>query len=132
MSQHHFSARTHGWLSFSQSLVEESRRPYQQFNVRIKERLQQAVEVSQESRRGATNIDMSNVHLEELPAYSGPSNNTSETASVCLNTTTNAQNEPAPSEQPRGPELIEPPPGYEEVQQQSIADELEARLRRAN
>ncbi|KAL2823924.1 hypothetical protein BDW59DRAFT_91112 [Aspergillus cavernicola] len=92
----------------------------------VKERLQQAVDVSGESGRGAGNVNMASVHLEELPAYSGPQSG--------LNTGSHNYNRPAPrhsaSETSTGAEPQEPPPGYEEVQQQSVANELEERLRR--
>ncbi|KAL4871643.1 hypothetical protein BDV12DRAFT_17572 [Aspergillus spectabilis] len=93
---------------------------------RIKERLQQAVEISRESGRGAGDVNMSGVHLEELPAYSAPQ---SEPAAGSNN---NNRTEPRHSPSETGAEPQEPPPGYEEVQQQSIANELEERLRRAS
>lgn len=101
---------------------------------RIKERLQQAVDVSQEGSRGTRNVDMSAVHLEELPAYTGPSQGLpgsgfdSNPSAPSLNSRSGTADRTASS----GAEPMEPPPGYEEVQQQSVADELEARLRRAS
>ncbi|KAL4882025.1 WW-domain ligand protein-domain-containing protein [Aspergillus karnatakaensis] len=93
---------------------------------RIKERLQQAVETSRESGRGAGNVNMSGVHLEELPAYSAPqSDSTAES-------NTSNQTEPRQGPPEAGAEPQEPPPGYEEVQQQSVANELESRLRRVS
>ncbi|KAE8144646.1 hypothetical protein BDV25DRAFT_145411 [Aspergillus avenaceus] len=91
---------------------------------RIKERLEQAVENSQESRRGLADVDMSTIHLDELPAYSGPQHDNSN----------HAQSHPQGSrpDSTSGPEPAEPPPGYEEAQQQSVANELEERLRRAS
>ncbi|KAJ5532521.1 hypothetical protein N7513_001127 [Penicillium frequentans] len=96
---------------------------------RIRERLEQAVENSGESARGLQGVDLAGVHLEELPAYEGPgSNNTSQSAAP-----THTSNPPANNQRASviGPEPMEPPPGYEEVQQQSVADALEERLRRA-
>ncbi|KAJ5086577.1 hypothetical protein NUU61_007884 [Penicillium alfredii] len=95
---------------------------------RIKERLEQAVENTGENARGSRAVDLSAVHLEQLPAYEGPRNGAS-----------NAE----PSEPPEesrstqrasvtGPDPVEPPPCYEEVQQQSVANELEERLRRSS
>ena len=116
---------------------------------RIKERLQQAVEVARESGQlmgdgsestagrggGAlSSVNMDAVHLDELPAYDaataprdmladpqppphlddGPPANTE-------------QRSPGQSFSPPN----EPPPGYETVQEQSVADELERRLRGA-
>ena len=80
-----------------------------------------------EGSRSVRGVDLSAVHLDELPAYSGPGH---------------ASQPPAPSEPPvpptnnrqvseAGPEPVEPPPCYEEVQSQSVAQELEDRLRRA-
>ena len=95
---------------------------------RIRERLEQAVENTGEGSRGLRTVDLSAVHLEELPAYEGPNNpNPTGSSDDTLN---------APPTNQRasviGPEPMEPPPGYEEVQQQSVAHELEERLRRAS
>lgn len=121
---------------------------------RIKERLQQVVEVSQESDSvgvGGTaggagafgGVHFSSVHLEELPAYEGPGSGAGATCSSVSRPT--AEQRPLMEEgqcpqaplsngmNPRGSDRdgvpSEPPPGYEEVQQQSVADELENRLR---
>ncbi|KAJ5138712.1 uncharacterized protein N7515_003560 [Penicillium bovifimosum] len=90
---------------------------------RIKERLEQAVENTSEGARGQENVDLSAVHLEDLPAYEAPpSVRPSET--------------PERSQSRRvsdaGPDPVEPPPCYEEVQSQSVANELEERLRRGS
>ncbi|PYH45301.1 uncharacterized protein BP01DRAFT_398788 [Aspergillus saccharolyticus JOP 1030-1] len=96
---------------------------------RIKERLQQAVENSQASSRGARNVDLSTIHLDELPAYSGPSSAGGEQApSEPMMSSRGHHGEAADTDS----SLVEPPPDYETVQQQSVADELEARLRRAS
>jgi hypothetical protein len=116
---------------------------------RIKERLQQAVEVARESGQlvgdgiettggrgpdALSGVNLDAVHLDELPAYEDA-----------------ASTRRAPAEAPREERLIdidepehrqrssprdeafsppaEPPPGYEAVQNQSVADELERRLR---
>jgi len=97
---------------------------------RIRERLEQAVENTGEMARGLQGVDLAGVHLEELPAYEGPGlNNTSQLAAP-----TQTSNPPANNQRASviGPEPMEPPPGYEEVQQQSVADALEERLRRAS
>lgn len=105
---------------------------------RIKERLQDAMEVSPETTRGLQNVNLSGVHLEELPAYEGPPGSSTETTSApgtqepdpsssTSRTTSTSQDSPY-----SGPEPVEPPPGYEEVQQQSVAHELEETLRRAS
>lgn len=95
---------------------------------RIKERLEQVVEVSRESARGSANVDMSTVHLEELPAYSAPASEAPGARSAYDAPPSTSQHTRVASE--TGPEFMEPPPGYEEVQQQSVANELEERLRR--
>ncbi|KAL4923229.1 uncharacterized protein BDV17DRAFT_285592 [Aspergillus undulatus] len=91
---------------------------------RIKERLQQAVEISRESGRGPGDVNMSGVHLDELPAYSAPQ------GGLTVANENNVRARRSPSD--TGGEPQEPPPGYEEVQQQSVANELEERLRRAS
>ncbi|EAW10574.1 uncharacterized protein ACLA_050460 [Aspergillus clavatus NRRL 1] len=97
---------------------------------RIKERVQQAVELSQESGRGTRTVDISSVHLEELPAYTGPQNAAADAPPYDHSVRSNTHHDRGNS----GPELepLEPPPGYEEVQQQSVANELEERLRRTS
>lgn len=89
---------------------------------RIKERLRDAVENSQEVRRGLRDVNMASVHLDELPAYSGPQGNPAPLG---------ASEEARRANQDTGEEPMGPPPGYEEVQQQSVANELEERLRRS-
>lgn len=115
---------------------------------RIKERLQQAVEVARESGHMTGNgaetgggqgagalgaVDMNTVHLDELPAYEDAATTRpvpvarQEAPLIDL-----AANEPtartSPPQQQFSPPA-EPPPGYEDVQSQSISDELERRLR---
>lgn len=95
---------------------------------RIRERLEQAVENVSDGARGVRGVDLSAVHLEELPAYQGPGNTGPPPV---------ASGAPAAPQHTRqvsegGPEPAEPPPCYEEVQSQSVAQELEERLRRAN
>jgi hypothetical protein len=96
---------------------------------RVKERLQQAMEFSSESTRGVQEINLSGVHLDELPAYDGPQDGGSAGHSHEGPTSTSYNSHAPPYS---GPEPAEPPPGYEEVQQQSVANELEERMRRAN
>lgn len=100
---------------------------------RIKERLQQAMEVSPESTRGVQDVNMSSVHLEELPAYDGPQFDigSSDNAHGSENPPSTSQNTDQDSPY-SGPEPAEPPPGYEEVQSQSVANVLEESLRRAS
>lgn len=101
---------------------------------RIKDRLQQAVEHARDS--GTTpvqastgrGVNFTNVHLDELPAYDGPL-----VSSAGQNQQTNIAVEPPIRETANAvsPAPVEPPPGYEEVQQQSVAEELGEQLRRA-
>ncbi|KAK2846349.1 hypothetical protein FQN49_005815 [Arthroderma sp. PD_2] len=122
----------------------------------IKERLQQAVERARESglmsgdgaqvRTGRDGgafgvVDFANVHLEELPAYEGPTGNMSVGGSAVPPPSTQPLNRPpahgesegrpggSRSDRPLFEPPTEPPPGYEEVQQQSVADEFENQLR---
>lgn len=118
---------------------------------RIKESLSQASEVARESGRP---IDLSNVDLEQLPAYEevAPSPTIASTPTIQRPTPitptsasrpTLRSNDVADSERDRKaqannessgqlPPPNEPPPGYDEVQQSSIADNLEASIRRSN
>ncbi|KAJ9635123.1 hypothetical protein H2199_008609 [Coniosporium tulheliwenetii] len=110
---------------------------------RIKERLQQAVEVARESGYatgdgsesgggrgvgGLAGVDLNNVHLDELPAYEA-------SGGMPLSGPSTAPTSPAPenarsSHQEAFSPPAEPPPGYEEVQRESVVDEVELRLRR--
>lgn len=105
---------------------------------RIKDRLQQALEhardrgfSSVQGPDGRGVVDYVNIHLDELPAYDGSNNATS-----AAEPDRPFQDEPSPAANvvepvertPIAP--AEPPPGYEEVQQQSVAEELEEQLRR--
>lgn len=124
---------------------------------RIKERLQQAVDVARESGmmsgdgtetgrglgEGAlAGVNLGTVHLDELPAYDAPGNSStvplSANAASPLASRNNAADPapPPPASPPNGANVAsnvpsDPPPGYEEVQRDSVADELERRLRRA-
>jgi len=117
---------------------------------RIKERLQQAVDVARESGHlvgdgseggggsgaGALGaVDMNAVHLDELPAYEDAAGSrpiqapAHEAPLVDLE-----ESEPTQSVSPRQERFeppVEPPPGYEDVQSQSVSDELERQLRRS-
>ncbi|KAE9972076.1 hypothetical protein EG328_005249 [Venturia inaequalis] len=115
---------------------------------RIKERLQQAVEVARESGHltgdgtetgggqgagplGA--VDMNAVHLDELPAYEDATSTRpvpvarQEATLIDLAAPESTTRTTPPEAQFSPP--AEPPPGYEDVQSQSISDELERRLR---
>jgi WW domain-binding protein 2 len=100
---------------------------------RIKDRLQQAVEHARDRGSAAAQssagggINFTNVHLDELPAYDGPNNTDTRGPS------NNETPQPPARETPvsNSPAPMEPPPGYEEVQSRSVAEELEEQLRRA-
>lgn len=115
---------------------------------RIKERLQQAVDVARSDnsagrRQDGTllGVNMDAVHLDELPSYAASGHD--RVARVLSESTVDLMDEPVPSEssQPRGEvqtttqqaaQSSEPPsdapPGYEETQQQGVQAELERRL----
>ncbi|KAF3481396.1 uncharacterized protein GIQ15_04155 [Arthroderma uncinatum] len=114
----------------------------------IKERLQQAVERAREGglmsgdgaqvgtgRDGGAFgvVDFANVHLEELPAYEGPAGAVSARIQSLDRPPEHGEGESrlagSRSERPLFEPPTEPPPGYEEVQQQSVANELENQLR---
>lgn len=107
----------------------------------IKDRLHQAYTVAQETSNSDAvgNIDLANVHLEQLPAYEAPRQvpeddgptilspvplrpgRESELEGVTSPLTSSANPEP-----PIAPD--EPPPGYEEVQAQAVRLDLDQRL----
>lgn len=100
-------------------------------------------------------VNMAAIHLEQLPAYEEASNGVNTSARVPSAPLSGTEHRPAASRDsgvvlssddersskasPSGDTLnepsqppTEPPPGYEEVQQSSVASELEMRLRRAS
>jgi hypothetical protein len=119
---------------------------------RIRDRLNQAVDHAREtglvtgngSRSTTGAVDFTNVHLDELPAYEGPSHaQPDDNHSIPTypgNSNGGVPSHDTPKESPPGEGAetsafeppTEPPPGYEEAQQQSVANELENRLRRAS
>lgn len=106
---------------------------------RIRERLQQAVEVSRingdgsgSSRAAMNGVDVSNVNLEELPVYQEESDGPliapiapliPQQSSAQAHVQANGEGRIPPGDTPN-----EPPPGYEEAQISSLQDELERRL----
>lgn len=112
----------------------------------IKERLHHAVEQARESGSaqeapGTGNpvgIDYSNIHLDDLPAYDGPGASISNNADPAPDYPGGPADHPPPFSPTRagtGTEFetpAEPPPGYEEVQQQSVANDLEQRIRQSS
>jgi len=123
---------------------------------RLKERLRQAVEVARESggdmedgSRGVGGVNMNNVHLEDLPAYeesrqharvpepplSPPLDGSAfgTGGPVIAAPTPSSPQASSPLSSPRTQQEhfeppSDPPPGYEEVQRGSIADELERQV----
>jgi hypothetical protein len=105
----------------------------------IKERLYQAYQVARESGQtgtGSAEVNLANVHLEQLPAYEAAREVEEEEPTILSPVPRRPSelrspmtNEPvAPS--PGGftaPD--EPPPGYEEAQAQAVSVDLDARLR---
>ncbi|KAH3949959.1 hypothetical protein HBI56_024550 [Parastagonospora nodorum] len=114
---------------------------------RLKERLRQAVDVARESgadaEDGGRGINMSNVHLEDLPAYEESGTHTrvaepvpserTESAAMPAPQPTSPRQRASPVPSPQAANFqppLEPPPGYEEAQRDSIVDELERQVRR--
>lgn len=121
---------------------------------RLKERLRQAVDVARESgadgaEDGARGINMNNVHLEDLPAYEESGQHARVPDSVPSPTVDDRRSSgagptfaaPQPTSPPRSSPLaspqavnfeppLEPPPGYEEAQRDSVVEELERQARR--
>jgi len=94
----------------------------------IKERLSQALEASRASGASqAGQVDMSNVHLEQLPAYE-PAGATAQASLATSSTTQDSVIADARAPSP-APNPDEPPPGYEEAQVAAFTIDLEARLR---
>lgn len=125
---------------------------------RLRDRLRQAVDVARENGmttgdgvdsgdgRGAgalSGVNLNSVHLEDLPAYEesrqhqrlpdplpsppiGGGGRDADPSSPA--TATRSSPVSSPQEEAFQPPS-EPPPGYEEVQRGSVADELERRLR---
>lgn len=124
---------------------------------RLRDRLRQAVDVARDSgmasgdgvdlgdSRGAgalSGVNLNSVHLEDLPAYEDtrqharvPEEHPTPPfgrVSVGAASPTSTVNRSSPMSSPHQETFqppSEPPPGYEEVQQRSVADELERRLR---
>lgn len=114
---------------------------------RIKERLHQAVQDARDRGLGddsasagmgrglLPSVDMAAVHLEDLPAYEASSTSNVRSGQPQM-FAQQAQPPPIPVDatvptshsRPRFEPPNDLPPGYEEVQQESVASELERRL----
>jgi len=90
----------------------------------IKERAAHAFEVARETH--GNNVDLSNVHLEQLPAYEPSGAPGGENLAAPMAAPDSAVDMRAPSPAPKP---SEPPPAYEEAQVQAVGIDLEARLR---
>ncbi|KAH0179363.1 hypothetical protein KCU90_g27872, partial [Aureobasidium melanogenum] len=114
---------------------------------RVKERLQQQVDVARQSgylqgdgseagrgRGGDTlaAVDVANVHLDDLPAYEETGASTSIPQPQASSAPAPASRETPGSPESHAPEVFtppaEPPPGYEQVQRETVEDELERRM----
>lgn len=116
---------------------------------RIKERLQQAVDVARESGQlvgdgteanagrgggGLAGVNLDAVHLDELPAYEDATSQRLPHTHAEEPLIDFTDSPPSTTRSPRQQQFsppADPPPGYETVQNQSVADELERRLRRS-
>ncbi|KAL8936891.1 MAG: hypothetical protein Q9216_004693 [Gyalolechia sp. 2 TL-2023] len=124
---------------------------------RIKETTAQAVEVARESGR-QQGPDLSDINLEQLPAYeevggdtmartgpplqqpvpitsTAPSHLPQQENDLALSSNSERNPKPPPptaASDQQYPPPDEPPPGYEEVQQSSVAENLERRLRESH
>ena len=119
---------------------------------RLRERLKQAVDVAQSAgegieadARGAgplAGVNLGSVHLEDLPAYEdsrqhqrlpdgmpSPPLGRGSVGTAGTGSTANRGSSPVGSPRESFQQPEEPPPGYEEVQRGSVADELERRMR---
>ena len=111
---------------------------------RVRERLQQAVEVSRAdgsgNSRGAMNgVDVANVNLEELPAYQErgdgplippilPSASVPTQESAPQRDSGVAVEDDRTRRKPEDGTPVEPPPAYEEAQMAGLQDEVDRRL----
>jgi hypothetical protein len=106
----------------------------------IKERLYQAYTVAREhGQRGTVDVDLANVHLEQLPAYEPAREVTKEEEDVSAESAVHVVRDSgvtgvrSPSESsPKEESFFAPnelPPRYEEAQLQAVGIDLDQRLR---
>ncbi|KAL9001272.1 MAG: hypothetical protein Q9169_000163 [Polycauliona sp. 2 TL-2023] len=147
----------HAYVQFSMTFKEGGAFDFATTYERLKETITQAVEVARESGRQESAQDLSDINLEQLPAYEDIGNTTAlSTAphppiqqptpitptSAPIYTprrdsesrTTSVERDERESRQPEQQQTPpdEPPPGYEEAQQQhshSVVENLERNLR---
>ena len=144
----------HAFVEIKMSFKDGGAYDFQSTFERVKEMMSNAIEEARESGRvsgRADVVDMSAVHLEQLPAYEEVGNTPLGPPSDILrptpishsrqqphtqNTYNNEENvgdttTPQLSDQPQFQPPNEPPPGYEEAQQSSIVNNLEESIRRS-
>lgn len=90
----------------------------------IKERAAHALEIARETQ--GSDVDMANVHLEQLPAYEPSGVSGGETLDGPTDARDSGISMRTPSPAPRP---SEPPPAYEEAQVNAVIIDLDARLR---
>ncbi|KAL8850776.1 MAG: hypothetical protein Q9221_004274 [Calogaya cf. arnoldii] len=147
----------HAYIKLSMTFKEGGAFDFATTYERLKETITQAVEVARESGRQQGAPDLSDINLEQLPAYEDVMNTTAvssaphppiqqptpitptsvpsytpqmDSASM-MSSAEESERRPRRSEQQQTPP-DEPPPGYEEAQQQnshSVVDNLERNLR---
>ncbi|KAL8760645.1 MAG: hypothetical protein Q9184_003182 [Pyrenodesmia sp. 2 TL-2023] len=138
----------HAYVKISMTFKEGGAFEFASTYERIKETITQAVEVARESG-GQQGPDLSDINLEQLPAYEEVGTTVSSAPPPPLHQPSpiaprgsgrvlssevdeNPKQPAAPSSNQQYPPPDEPPPGYEEAQQNSIADDLEQRLRNSS
>ncbi|CZR57033.1 uncharacterized protein PAC_06922 [Phialocephala subalpina] len=134
---------THSAVELKFTFREGGAFDYSNIFEQIKERLHQAYSVARESgQQGAGNVDLANVHLEQLPAYEPAREVAPEDDEPTILSpiptrpgrdsgvggvrSSTERNSPKP-ETFSAPD--EPPPGYEEAQAQAVGVDLDRRLR---
>ncbi len=115
---------------------------------RVKETLSQALDVARESGRPSA-ADLADINLEQLPAYEeatggptlhrptpisrtvAPQTEVRDSSGIIVSSDDERGTNPSSAGSSNGPPLPnEPPPGYEETQQNSIAESLERGIRK--
>lgn len=128
----------HGALELNMTFKDGGAYDFQSRYERVRERLHQAIELARNNgtmgeaaQGGLGGVNMDNVHLEDLPAYEereggiSAANGVSSARRAAAATTAAART--TRPQQP-APQPDDAPPGYEEVQRSSVADEVERRL----
>ncbi|KAF1350754.1 hypothetical protein BDV97DRAFT_397751 [Delphinella strobiligena] len=140
---------THATLELKVTFKEGGAYDFHSRYERVKERLQQAVEVARESgnvmgdgsetgrgRGGGAlaGVNVAGVHLEDLPAYEESGGSVAVSVAGALREQEREHSPPPVAEEGEDAQRgaftppAEPPPGYEEVQRETIQDEVERRL----